>query len=335
MNPTLKSDLKKSLAGVLVLAAAFTLYCEWKAGAFSPQKLPSKEFLLDVARERVEKENEKQEAAIQRGQTNYPYYDWQPRSLDKIKNATSWPQGKISLYPIGYMNVARDAGIEAPKAGQVTVLLINDTDDSLEVPTQDGDIYLKLEVNLDGKWRRAQWHRYSWCGNSYTSRGLPPRSYVPVFGYQPTVGRLGSKTRYVVKNGAEDSLMSDETDGVYSPDDVNLSEFDAMAFSNASLPEIRSFLLRERVPTLLPYGQRIDELRRSAFNGIVSGRHDMKTALSMAREMLADDPTLESNPDMLEKWMSARRASRDEKAKGTRRIHGFTIKEVSSPDHEK
>ncbi len=51
------------------------------------------------------------------------------------------------------------------KAGSIPLYIINRTDKVLELPYQDGDVYLKLETKgkaEDGKWKRVQPHAYSW-----------------------------------------------------------------------------------------------------------------------------------------------------------------------------
>ncbi len=49
------------------------------------------------------------------------------------------------------------------KGGSIPLYIINRTDKELELPFQDGDVYLKLEAKGDdGKWKRVEPHAYSW-----------------------------------------------------------------------------------------------------------------------------------------------------------------------------
>ena len=60
--------------------------------------------------------------------------------------------------------------------GKIPVYLINGSEKSIKLMAQDGDVYLKLETrDEDGKWRRAQPHAFSWCGNSYYEETLLPK----------------------------------------------------------------------------------------------------------------------------------------------------------------
>lgn len=102
-------------------------------------------------RQWAEVENKRQAEAVPRGHTRYPFYGWKPEPLERIKFTLGINAEVVSLVPVGWAH-----GIEPPKAGQITVYLVNDTNDFLKIPCQDNDIYLMLEVKLDGKWQRAQ-----------------------------------------------------------------------------------------------------------------------------------------------------------------------------------
>jgi hypothetical protein len=216
----------------------------------------------------AETENKRQIATIPKGRSRYPYYGWNSESINRIKPTLLVKPGIVSLIPVGYAT-----GIEPPKSGQITVFVVNDTNDTLEVPSQDGDIYLMLEVKLDGKWQRAQHYRSSWCGNSYRKLPLPPHSCVQVYGYSPTAGRMAT-CRYVINNGAANRLMSEEFEDTYSADDVALSQYDMLGLREAPLQTLKAFLLREVTPSLLDWDDSITDLRATAWDAVLSGPFD-------------------------------------------------------------
>lgn len=68
--------------------------------------------------------------------------------------------------------------------------LVNRTSSEIQIPTQDGDPYIKLERQLNtGEWTRIQSHRYSDCGNSYIHATLPPGMHFKWLGFQPVSGK--------------------------------------------------------------------------------------------------------------------------------------------------
>jgi hypothetical protein len=324
MNATARKRLKWEVAfgGILVLSAA--LYCRglWQSfeEPFSDRTFSSK---------KADEANKRQEASIPRGTFSYPYYKWEPRPLIGIKyelnSLLKWKEGQIGLRAIDYRDDSHHSEIKPSEAGKMTVLLINDTNNVLEVPSQDGDIYLMLQVKLHGKWTRAQHHSDSWCGNSYGTRPLPAHTYVQVFGHQPTTGRFAT-ARFVIKNGAEDALTSPEFDGIYSADDIALSAFDSLAFREASLQELKAFLLRQITPPLLPANASISDLRRSAWESLLSGRHDPSAALKIAKETVAQDQSFESSfKDVTEGHLRERQTYVKNTTSNDYYVHGFKI----------
>jgi hypothetical protein len=319
MNSTPRSRRKWELgiAGLFIFVAA--ICSGWISGIFGNVPPYPEEFHDQEVRRRIEAANKLQEQSIPRGEVHYPWYKWEPQRLDTLRDRLGWESGKISIRPVAYMN-----GVEPPKPGQISVFLINDTDEQLQVPAQDGDIHLKLEVRLDGKWQRAQCHGDSWCGNSYGTRTLAARSYVIIQGYQPTPGRR-AKVRYAIYNGSSDRLTSAEFDGVYAPDDVAMSGYDSLAMREAELPKLRKVLLRQDAPTLMPGNYTINTMRRSAWYGILRGYHDRSSALEVAGEVLSYDPTLEPRKGDIGKLMDSWHSALDHETRGRVMIHGFTV----------
>lgn len=319
------------IAGSLILATA--IICGWLVGFFGNVPPFPKEFHDQEVRRRAKEANDFENKAIPRARVSYPVQNWNPRSLDKIKFVMNWQPGKISLRIAGDIDrLAKDTGVESHRVGQTTVLLINDTDDTLGIPYRAG-INLMLEVKLANKWQRAQYHFNEWlsCGYSHGTCFLPPHSYVPLQGYQPTTGRVAT-TRFAIHNGAEDILMSEEFEGSYSPDDVAMSSYDPMGFRTASLDKLRAFLLREDVPSLLPNNEEIGLLRHSAWDAILGGRHDRNRALAIAGEVLAFDPTLTRHPIDLAQLFASRTSGVDYEKRGRVMIHGFTISKRLAQD---
>ncbi len=277
----------------------------------------------------VSSQNAKQEAAIPQGYARYTWYKWEPHSVTELPPAIRKVEGKISLQVGGYGS--DPASHELMQSGRAPVYLINDTSHDLQVPSQDGDIYLCLEAKLDdGKWHRAQYHQHSGCGNSYIRHDLPAHHFVCIHGYGPSSGRR-AKVRYAIHNGAEDMLVTEESEGSYSTDDLELSEFDDMALSEADVPTLRSFLLRETKPSLIHYHQHLEHLRATAWHALISGKHDLEAAISVAREVQVFDPSLNVHGGLeptLKTWTESRQKEKD----AMPRVHGFylTNKAVSS-----
>ncbi|HCN76376.1 MAG TPA: hypothetical protein DIT13_04170 [Verrucomicrobiales bacterium] len=326
--PQTRRKWELGIAGLLILVTA--VCSGWMCGIFGNVPPYPQEFHDQEVRRRIETANKLQEQSIPRGEVHYPWYNWEPQQLDTLRDRLSWESGKISIQPVAYMN-----GVEPPKPGQISVFLINDTDEQLQVPAQDGDIYLKLEVNLEGKWQRAQCHGDSWCGNSYGTRTLAAHSYVIIQGYQPTPGRR-AKVRYAIHNGASDRLTSAKFDGLYAPDDVAMSAYDSLAMREAELSKLRKVLLRQDTPTLMPGSYTIDMMRRSAWYGILRGGHDRDAALKIAEEVLAYDPTLEPRKADLGQLMDSWHAALEHETRGRVMIHGFTVSKrlVQNTSHQ-
>lgn len=273
-------------------------------------------------------QNAKQEATIPQGFARYPWYKWEPRSVSELPPTIHKDEGIISLQVGGYGS--DPASQELMQSGRVPVYLINDTSHDLQVPSQDGDIYLRLEAKLDdGKWHRAQYHQHSGCGNSYIHHDLPARHFVCIYGYRPSSGRY-AKVRYAIHNGADGMLVTEESEGSYSTDDLALSEYDDMALSEADVPVLRSFLLRETKPSLIHYHQRLEYLRATAWHALTSGKHDLDAAIAAAREIRVSDPSFDL-PGNLESTLKTWTESRKKERVATRRIHGFYLMNNAPP----
>lgn len=120
------------------------------------------------------------------------------------------------------------ADIEHPEARGIPLYLINRTGKSINFDCQEGDVYIKLEMQTpDGQWERAQDHQNSDCGNSYYRELLPSGMHFRMLGYQPTQGEP-AKIRYVCY-GSE-ACTSNAGEGLYTPMDVKASQTDSIAW---------------------------------------------------------------------------------------------------------
>ena len=55
----------------------------------------------------------------------------------------------------------------------IAVYVLNSTKDTLNLSTQDSQLYLIQEAkDIDGIWKPIEYWNYSWCGNSYGSENL-------------------------------------------------------------------------------------------------------------------------------------------------------------------
>ena len=109
-----------------------------------------------------------------------------PLANVKLPDSVPVLKGKLTLY----------ADYNKSRGGRVPVYLVNRTSQRVELPSQDGDIYLKLErLRDDGHWERVQAHQYSWCGNSYLPVIIDPGFHVCISGYMPTKG-MPAKVRF-------------------------------------------------------------------------------------------------------------------------------------------
>ena len=308
---------ERVIAGFFIVATA--LMGGWVNGMFGNVPPFPAEHRLHVIKDRVNQANIHQEQSIPKGRLPYLISaPWHPQPLKSASSLAIWEKSKISLQVL--------PGDQSLQAGHQPVVLINDTDLDFEIPAHFGDVGLKLEVKLeDGTWHRAQAHHNDrFCGIGYTTHLLPARSYVELWGYQPISGRVG-KIRYAIYNDASDRLVSAELEGVYSSDDLAMSEYDELAMHEASLFKLRDFLLRKTSPALLPDGLPIAHLRHCAWNVILRGKHDRAAALAVARRVLRSDPTLESRQESLELLMGQRRPAMEHDALKQPRIHGFFI----------
>ena len=117
-----------------------------------------------------------------------------------------------------------DETVDAEKG--ILVYLVNSGEKTISFPSQDGDLYMKLEIKNEARqWRRAQAHLSSGCGNSYGVRELNPGHHFLLRGYQPKSGKK-AKVRFHI---SEFGLRTEELDGLFSDRDLADAAIDVMA----------------------------------------------------------------------------------------------------------
>ncbi len=119
--------------------------------------------------------------------------------------------------------------------GQVVLYLVNKTGDSLVVPTEDDDFFVKLEaLSSSGDWKRAERHVYSFCGNVRQGRFVGPGEFVTLLGYQPLEGEP-CQVRF--KAYDQLGLVSNSGPGRAAARDIRRARYDEMALRSAT-PEL-------------------------------------------------------------------------------------------------
>lgn len=120
-------------------------------------------------------------------------YPSKPQGVDCLPKNVVAKDGAVTLFA-DYNDVWKN---------QVVLYIVNKSDKTIKIPTQDRDLYIKLETMTHvGKWKRAQTHVHSWCGNSYGSLYLEPDHFISALGWLPTKG-VKKKVRYRFYSGSQ------------------------------------------------------------------------------------------------------------------------------------
>lgn len=178
-------------------------------------------------------------------------FPWVPTGAVSALDADiEFEKGKFSI-------IAKEFELDGPEDSIVVIFLINDTDEEIVLPSQDGDVYLKQEAKIDGEWRRVQPHRYSWCGNSYIPVHILPKRY-RVFpdvyhGWAPPVeGDPNDEfkllpVRYRFYGGSYTDLVTNELTRPVSLRLAKIAETDAMAIETGTPEFLAPIATGERV----------------------------------------------------------------------------------------
>ena len=171
-----------------------------------------------------------EESAIAHRIDRYPS---KPIRVSELPGRLRAPDGKLSLV----------ADFEDRLFGITVLYIVNRTRELVLVPSQDEDVYAKLETrDADGQWRRAQSHVSSWCGNSYFDRKLPPGHFIAVLGWSPSKGEERD-VRYRLYD--ELDLVSNVGKGIVDLDEVVTAHYDPLAIHRADTALLESILFRD------------------------------------------------------------------------------------------
>jgi hypothetical protein len=80
----------------------------------------------------------------------------------------------------------------------LTLLVINNTDTIVDIPTIDGTLLALPEVFYKNKWYPIEYFMIPWCGNSFLDYPLKPGKCYKVL-YSKNIGDLSTKLRYKLK----------------------------------------------------------------------------------------------------------------------------------------
>ncbi|BDS07572.1 hypothetical protein NT6N_26120 [Oceaniferula spumae] len=169
---------------------------------------------------------------------------------------------------------------------RIPVYLINGSDKSITLDSQDGDVYLKLETKgADGKWQRAQPHAYSWCGNSYmNSPKVRAGHYLKISGYQPAKdkGGMDREIRYTIYQ-RDYNFTSNAGRGLVLESDIDLASRDAMVLEWADFDFVSKVALGEI--TLKNEMDHVKDLQASAIYILAEPRFDSKKSLQVLKKV--------------------------------------------------
>lgn len=176
----------------------------------------------------------------------------------------------------------------AADGGAPEVLLSNRTPSAVSLSFQDGDPYLRLQVEVaPGKWVRAQEHFPSWCGNSYYQRDLAPGRSFRYVGYQPREGRV-ARVRYVLEQQSFE-LASETFQGRVSDEDIARAAVDSQAIALGDVALVEPIAMGERP---VEWRNHMDPRRRAVARLVVlteQGDLDALRALRRVATLPADD----------------------------------------------
>lgn len=213
-----------------------------------------------------------------------------PVGLEAGKPVAELPEGLSA--PAGKVSLMADFASASPDK-PVPVYLVNLSAKELHVPSQDGDIYVKLESRTaDGRWVRAQPHQDSKCGNSYYNVLIKPGCFYPVAGYQPPAfGARTAQVRYRLladKAHGELDLTTETAEGVCLDLDIETARLDDMALRTASL----DFLARVARGEIRPSTTSPDfgDPRDRALMQLGYGGFPAEKTLPVLKELLARSP---------------------------------------------
>lgn len=193
------------------------------------------------------------------------------RPIAELPRGVAAAPGALSLVA-DYRNAA---------GGQVPVYLVNRTGAAVELETQDGDPYLVREVELDGRWVRAEPFLFSFCGLSYYAVRVEPGHFLTFGGRSPDASERG-RVRFRLGQHSV-PVVSNVGAGRFSRDEVLAASHDVMAMRASSARGIEDALFRQPP---LPQHERRAAFRRL---GELPAAEAMPIVLRVLRESASDD----------------------------------------------
>jgi hypothetical protein len=179
------------------------------------------------------------------------------------------------------------------KDGTIVVYLINRSDKAVTLFTS-GDTHLKLEVlDENGKWRRAQSHRYSGCAHCYKSYKLRPDHFRVMAGYQPQEGKR-QKVRYSLY-GQRIQPTSNAGMGIASAVDIEKASHDQMRVKTGDFEFVRDVALENQL-------QRYPGLRVTAIMALLSDKFEADKSEQVLAEVVRKSPSM-AEPIKAMRWM--------------------------------
>ncbi len=132
--------------------------------------------------------------------------------------------------------------------GEISIFLINDTTEPVALPSQDGDVYLKQEAQVDGEWVRSEPHESSWCNLSYyletpippghwaiRPAGPDPRFWGRYLRPADSAAAIERPVRYRFYFGAHTKVVSNEGVLPVPPKFLQMAAYDAMVRPGLSM----------------------------------------------------------------------------------------------------
>jgi len=134
--------------------------------------------------------------------------------------------GKITAYADWDNGMVK---ARSPRGVTIPIYLINRTNDYYSVSVKDWHSYFMLEVNIDGKWQRAQSYPSGGCGLGHGSRILRPGQHMVLDGIFPGRGTHKAPARFRRLVGVDTAIVTNPGEARYDPAQIELSRYDLVA----------------------------------------------------------------------------------------------------------
>lgn len=168
-----------------------------------------------------------------------------------VAETPDWDQakhGKVADLPAGVSPVAGQLSLLADyaneKDGIIWLYLVNATDATISIPSQDGDVYSKRESpDAKGNWIRCDRHSYSWCGNSYVPIAIQSGDY---YRWRQSLNSAKGEikpVRFRLYNEQEPALVSNEGKARIDSSEIEQCRYDAMCLRYGPLEDVAAIAL--------------------------------------------------------------------------------------------